>query len=201
MLSLIATISQEALCIATVFVYFIFFLPVIARAEAPAGKLEMPSLLTKGLKELVEIEVSLATGTSKPLKLAPAVAAVITAEEIEAMGATTLEEVLETVPGLHVVLSTFNRTNSCYSIRGILTKENAQVLLLPDGHPIRYSVKGNRPDTFNTSTANISRIEVIRGPGSALYGADAFAGTMDIFTKKPLRSTVRNLACGQVHSA
>ncbi|MDH4233198.1 MAG: TonB-dependent receptor, partial [Nitrospirota bacterium] len=144
----------------------------------------MPSLLEKGLAELVEINVSLATGTSKPLKLAPSVATVITAQDIEDMGATTLDEVLETVPGLHVVPSNLNRLNSSYSIRGILTKENPHVLLLIDGHPVRFTTKGIRPDTFNMSTANIARIEVIRGPGSALYGADAFAGTINVITKK-----------------
>jgi outer membrane receptor for ferrienterochelin and colicins len=179
-----APVSQKALCTATVLLYFLFFLPVIARADESSGKLEMPSLLEKGLEELVEVDVSIATGTPKPLKLAPAVATVITAEDIEDMGATTLDEALETVPGLHVVPSNLNRLNSSYSIRGILTKENPQVLLLIDGHPIRYATKGNRPDTFNMSTSNISRIEIIRGPGSALYGADAFAGTINVITKK-----------------
>ena len=164
----IAPVSKKALCFVTLLLQFLLFLPATIFAAASPGELGMPSLLAKGLEELVEVNVSLATGTPKPLKLAPSVATVITAQDIEDMGATTLDEVLETVPGLHVVPSNFNRLNSSYSIRGILTKENPQVLLLIDGHPVRFTTKGIRPDTFNMSTSNISRIEVIRGPGSAL---------------------------------
>ncbi|MCI5122129.1 MAG: Plug domain-containing protein, partial [Candidatus Electrothrix sp. AUS4] len=57
-----------------------------------------------------------ATGSLKPVHLAPSVASVITAEDIEKLGATTLDEVLETVPGLHVTPS-FAHLDSIYSIR------------------------------------------------------------------------------------
>ncbi len=124
-----------------------------------------------------------ATGNLKPVRKAPSVASVITAEDIEKIGAATLDEALETVPGLHVAPSNFNRLNATYSIRGIHTKENPQVLLLMNGIPVTFNLKGNRPDTFNMSVANISRIEVIRGPGSAVHGADAFAGTINVITK------------------
>jgi len=152
-------------------------------ASADPGTVVTSSTVEELLLFFEEEELWLATGTPKPLKLAPAVATVITAQDIEAMGAKTLDEALETVPGLHVVPSNLNRMNSSYSIRGILTKQNPQVLLLLDGIPIRNFNGGTRPDTFKMSTANISRIEVIRGPGSALYGADAFAGTINIITK------------------
>jgi iron complex outermembrane receptor protein len=126
--------------------------------------------------------VSIATGTSKPLHRAPAVASVITADQIRKMGARTLDEVLETVPGLHVSRS-FNRLNSLYSIRGIHTGNNPQVQLLLNGSQIVETATGGRPPTFSMPVANIKRIEVIRGPGSAVYGADAFAGVIDIVTK------------------
>lgn len=126
--------------------------------------------------------VSIATGTSKPLHRAPAVASVITAADIQKMGARSLDEVLETVPGLHVSRS-FNRLNSLYSIRGIHTGNNPQVQLLINGTQIVDTVTGNRPPTFSMPVANIKRIEVIRGPGSAVYGADAFAGVIDVITK------------------
>jgi len=73
--------------------------------------------------------VSIATGTNQPLHMAPAVATVITAEDMQRLGASSLDDVLERVPGLHVGLS-FNRLNSLYSIRGIHTDQNPQVLLL-----------------------------------------------------------------------
>jgi iron complex outermembrane receptor protein len=127
--------------------------------------------------------ISIATGTQKPLHLAPAVASVVTASDIKAMGATTLDEALELIPGLHVSASSLNRLNSVYSIRGIHTGQNAQVLLTIDGIPLKDTYTGSRMNTFRLPVANISRIEVIRGPGSAVHGADAFAGVINVVTK------------------
>jgi iron complex outermembrane receptor protein len=123
-----------------------------------------------------------ATGSLKPIHLAPSVASVITAEDIERLGATTLDEVLETVPGLHVTPS-FAHLDAIYSIRGIHTSLNPQVLVLLNGIPFTKTYNGTRPAGFRLPVSMISRIEVIRGPGSALYGADAFAGTLNIITK------------------
>lgn len=67
-----------------------------------------------------------ATGSLKPVHLAPSVASVITAEDIERIGARTLEEVLEIVPGLHVTPSNKNAMVPTYSIRGIHTSLNPQ---------------------------------------------------------------------------
>ena len=123
-----------------------------------------------------------ATGSLKPVHLAPSVASVITAEDIEKLGATTLDEVLETVPGLHITPS-FAHLDSIYSIRGIHTSLNPQVLVLMNGIPFTKLYNGSRPAGFRLPVSMIARIEVVRGPGSALHGADAFAGTINIITK------------------
>lgn len=123
-----------------------------------------------------------ATGSLKPVHLAPSVASVITAEDIEKLGATTLDEVLETVPGLHITPS-FAHLDSIYSIRGIHTSLNPQVLVLMNGIPFTKPYNGSRPAGFRLPVSMIARIEVVRGPGSALYGADAFAGTINVITK------------------
>jgi outer membrane receptor for ferrienterochelin and colicins len=126
--------------------------------------------------------VNIATGTVKPIHLAPSVATVITASDIKAMGARTVSEALEFVPGLHVSIS-WNRHNNIYSIRGIHTDFNPQVLFLINGHSIDEQLTGALPPQFRLSTANVSRIEIIRGPGSAVYGADALAGVINVITK------------------
>lgn len=127
--------------------------------------------------------VSIATGSKKSIDKAPAIASFISAKDIQELGARTLNEVLETVPGLHVSLSALNRLNPVYSIRGIHTGYNSQVLLLIDGVPLQYSHSGGRPELFNLSVAMIERVEVIRGPGSAVYGADAYSGVINVITK------------------
>jgi len=124
-----------------------------------------------------------ATGSMLPIHKAPAVATIITAEDIERMGAVYLRDVLETVPGLHVSLNTLARMDTVYSIRGIHTPTNPQVLLMINGLPIIQAFHGNRPPTFRMPVANIARVEVIRGPGAAVHGADAFSGTINIITK------------------
>ena len=127
--------------------------------------------------------ISLATGSPQPLRRAPAVATVITADEIAAMGATDLDEVLATVPGLHVARN--NQTyNPLYVVRGIYSDLNPQTLVLQNGVPMTTLLVGSRGVIWGgLPVHNIARIEIIRGPGSALYGADAFAGVINIITK------------------
>jgi len=128
--------------------------------------------------------VSIATGSPQTLRRAPAVATVITAEEIAAMGATELDEVLETVPGVHVS-RTAVRYAATYVIRGIYNgSSNPQVLLLQNGIPATTMYTGDKGAAWSgVPVENIARIEIIRGPGSALYGADAYAGVINIITK------------------
>ena len=128
--------------------------------------------------------VSIATGSTQPIAKAPAVASVITASQIRAMGARNIDQVLETVPGLHLTRSPLY--NSMYIFRGVNADFNPQVLMLINGIPITNLFQGDRNLVWTgMPVESISRIEVIRGPGSALYGADAFAGVINIVTKTP----------------
>ena len=133
--------------------------------------------------ELAETPVTIATGTPKPVFQAAAVTSVVTAEQIKSMGATQLHEVLETVPGVHATLVP-NTTDYSYSIRGIRNAQNSQVLMLLNGTRITTPFNGTLPTGTEFPIEAIQQVEVIRGPGSALYGADAFAGVINIITKK-----------------
>ncbi|HEX6734351.1 MAG TPA: TonB-dependent receptor [Azonexus sp.] len=129
--------------------------------------------------------VSIATGSRQLLSKAPSAATVITAKAIANMGARTVSQALEAVPGLHVSRNNLqNNYTPTYSMRGILTGTSPQVLMMINGIP-RTSVYLGNPDELMVELPvdNIARIEVIRGPGSAIYGADAFAGTINIITK------------------
>ncbi len=127
--------------------------------------------------------ISLATGSQQPLRRAPAVATVITAEDIAAIGATDLDTVLETVPGIHVERSA-NNYAPLYVIRGVFSQFNPQVLVLQNGFPVTTLFVGSKGNLWGGyPVEHIARIEIIRGPGSALYGADAFSGVINIVTK------------------
>lgn len=156
---------------------------VFAPLLAAANQSEDP-FWDVSLEELSQIRVvSIASGTETPLDKAAAVTSVISAEDIAAIGATDLDQVLETVPGLHVTHSdqTFS---SKYVFRGISSRFNPQALLLINGVPATTMMFGNRGNVWGGMPVKaIERVEVIRGPGSALYGADAFAGVINIITK------------------
>jgi outer membrane receptor protein involved in Fe transport len=127
--------------------------------------------------------ISVVTGSRQPLRRAPAVATVITAGDIAAMGATDLDEVLEAVPGVHVSRSNVQYA-PLYLIRGIHSELNPQTLVLQNGVPMTTLFVGNRGLGWGgLPLEHIARIEVIRGPGSALYGADAYSGVINIITK------------------
>ena len=164
----------------------LWFKYILATTLYSTALLGLPALAQDDTETMLEMlygdeeTVSIATGSNKPLRLAPSVASVITADDIRAMGANDLDDVLQSVPGLHVSLS--QRYSSKYSFRGIHTNYNPQVLMLVNGYPITDLYLGTRLQTLRLSINNIKRVEVIRGPGSAVYGADAFAGTINIIT-------------------
>ena len=149
-----------------------------------SGVASAEDFMDKSLDELGAIPVTtIATGTSKPIFQSAAVTSVITAEQIKAMGATELHEVLETVPGVHASIQE-NTYDYNYSMRGIRNTQNSQVLMLLNGTRITTPVYGTLMTGTELPIEAIQQVEVIRGPGSALYGADAFAGVINIITKK-----------------
>lgn len=103
----------------------------------------------------------------------------ITAEDIEAQGARDVLQVLKTVPGFNVVRAgSFGATSSVF-VRGGESDFN---LVLIDG--IQVNQPGGTFDFADLTTTNIERIEIVRGPSSVLYGADAMTSTIHIITRK-----------------
>ncbi|MGZ0078783.1 TonB-dependent receptor plug domain-containing protein [Methylomonas sp. YC3] len=127
--------------------------------------------------------VSIASGYKQPISKAPSIATVITADDIKQIGATDIDEALESVPGLHVERNTIGY-NPIYTFRGIYSQFNQQVLMMINGIPITNSYTGSRSEVWGgMPIRDIARIEIVRGPGSAVYGADAFAGVINVITK------------------
>jgi outer membrane cobalamin receptor len=145
-----------------------------------------------------KLSVSIATGSEQSLRRAPAVASVITAQDIAAMGATDLDQVLESVAGIHVNRSP-NQYSPLFMVRGIHSAFLSQVLVLQNGIPVTSTYLNNKGNVWGGyPVEHIARIEVIRGPGSALYGSDAFAGVINIITKSAadVRGTEVGLRAG-----
>lgn len=161
------------------FVVLTLFLSRPTQAQVSTQEEEQALANVYGGEEMV----SIANGYQQPLAKAPAIATVITAADIKATGATDIDDILESVPGLHVGRNA-NSYNPLYTFRGIYSQHNQQVLMMQNGVPMNIAFNGDRGVFWaGLPVENISRIEVIRGPGSALYGADAFAGVINIITK------------------
>lgn len=126
--------------------------------------------------------VSIATGDEQLLYKAPSVATVITQREIKQSNARFLNELLEMVPGLHIS-SDYYAADAIYTMRGFYRDPDAGMLLLINGIPINSLQDGSRFSSFRLPVNNIAQIEIIRGPGSAVYGADAFVGTINVITR------------------
>lgn len=118
--------------------------------------------------------------------LAPAVVSVISAQEIERSGATTISEVLQRVPGFFPTRQFFH--DDVIGVRGFQYHTNDHVVLLLDGHNISRSgwtnfMTGDIDELM--SLDKVARIEVIHGPGSLVWGENAMIAVLNIVTKKP----------------
>ena len=154
-------------------------LPFAVFAQDPFAEMGMSMEDLYGDEEFV----SIATGTKKAIHKAPSVATVITADDIKKMAANNVHEIIETVTGIHAYPSKLNRMNPSYSIRGLHTDQNPQVLVLVNGVRTTYEFTGAKWNVFDVGVNLIERIEIIKGPGSAVYGADAYSGVINIITK------------------
>lgn len=144
---------------------------------------EMEDFFSMTPAELAAMPVTISTGTPKPNFRSAGSTNVVTEEQIRAMGATELHEILETVPGIHASLQPVTN-DYLYSVRGIANSNNSQMLILLNGTRITSPFRGSVESSLDLPVAAIHRVEVIRGPGSAVYGADAFAGVINVITKK-----------------
>lgn len=120
--------------------------------------------------------VALATRHAEKVTRVPAIASSFSRAQIRALGARSVYDVLDVVPGLTISrdVQGFHRT----AIRGI--RSEPEVLFLLNGHPLNNVFDGRA--LANLPIENIDRIEVVRGPGSSLYGTGAFLGVVNVVT-------------------
>ena len=130
-------------------------------------------------EEVLEEVVVTATKTEVPLRELGVSATVITSEDIERSQTTDVLELLRDVAGLNVTQTGGRGGVTALFLRG---GESNFIQVLIDG--VKVNNSGGDYDFSSLTTDNVERIEIIRGPQSALYGADAIGGVIQIFTKK-----------------
>ena len=140
---------------------------------------EVAQLLSLSLEDLMATRVTISTNTKQALSWAPSVVSVITTEDIKATGATNVTEILHSVPGIYIKTNLFGFKPQV-TFRGAGA---SHTLLMVNGAPMRDLVWSSSIFWRGLPTNMIERVEVIRGPGSALFGSDASAGVINVITK------------------
>lgn len=150
--------------------------PELAVAQAPVGELSLDSLLNT--------RINAASKYEQTTTEAPASVTILTSDHLERLGYSRLGQVLEGVRGFYL---TDDRNYTYLGTRGFSrpTDYNNRILLLIDGHTINEQTWGGAPmgDDLPINLSAIERIEIIRGPGSALYGTSAMFAVINVVTR------------------
>src|ERR1043166_798077 len=149
--------------------------------ESGSERSELP------LEALVKLEIPTVQSASKynqKTTEAPASVSIITADDVKKYGYRTLADILQSVRGLNV---SYDRNYALLGVRGFNRGDfSSRVLLLIEGHRINNSLSDSAPigTDFPLDVDLIEKVEVIRGPGSSLYGNNAFFGVVNVITRK-----------------
>jgi iron complex outermembrane receptor protein len=171
--------GRALLSVATLISSGSFLLPLAAAPQDAQGGTGLTRL---SLEELGTIEVVSVTKAPEQIRRTPAAVYVLTQEDIRRSGATSIPELLRLVPGVAVARS--NSGHWAIGIRGFGDQFSRSMLVLIDGRSVYTPLfAGVYWDVQDTLLEDIERIEVIRGPGGTVWGANAVNGVINIVTK------------------
>lgn len=150
-----------------------------------AGDGSEQDFLEMSLEELMDVTVVSSSRSEQRQSELAAPVAVLTAEEIRHSGLTTIPELLALLPAVDV--RRVDRTRYIVGVRGLFGVHSDRTLVLIDGRNALNPAWG-APDWLNlpVMVEDIERIEVLRGPGGAVWGPNAFTGVINIITKRPV---------------
>ena len=173
------TIFHRKSLLVVLFAFGIVGLPAFAKDESQ-------DLSSLDLEQLLNIKVITVSKFAEKISDAPGMISVVREDELRRFAGMTLGEILERVAGLAASTASFT-DRSMVAIRGDQTKINGgHVLFLINGRPTREILEGGLVGDLLESfpVGILERIEVIKGPGSVLYGSNAFSGVVNLITKK-----------------
>ena len=174
---------------------FCLFLPLCLQLAAGDDKDKLPDFSNLTLQELSAIKVTSVSRTQQNLSQVAAAVYVINQEEIHRSGMTTVADLLRLVPGLSV--ARLDGSKWAVASRGFNGRFADKLLVLIDGRSIYSPVfSGVYWDMSMPLLDDIDRIEVIRGPGASVWGADAVSGVINIITRSAGESTGASVTAG-----
>ncbi len=127
--------------------------------------------------------VTVASRYAQTARKAPSIVDVVTADDIRERGYRTLSDILRDLPGIYVWKSPEGRDLAAF--RGVVSSDNNKLLVLVDGLPWYEGVYTHGFIGDYLPVSHIKQVEVIKGPGSAIYGTNAFSGVVNIVTFTP----------------
>lgn len=164
-------------------------------ASASEQRSATSDLTEMSLEDLMNVRVTSVSKKEQKMSQAAAAIFVITPEDIKRSGATNLPDLLRIVPGLDV--SQINANTWAVSARGFNAQFTNKLLVLIDGRAVYTPLLGGvNWDTQDVPLEDIERIEVIRGPGATVWGANAVNGVINIVTKEAAETKGGLLSAG-----
>jgi len=151
---------------------------LLAGAPAQAQE-EDADLLKMSLEELLNLEITTASKHKQNINLVPAMVTVYTREQAQELGARDLVDLLRMTPGF-LEMGDANERN--FGTRGVSASTAQHVLVMMNGHKLTDLLTSTTAPDW-VSLDYVDRIEIIRGPGSALYGGNALSGVVNIITR------------------
>jgi iron complex outermembrane recepter protein len=156
---------------------------------------QIKDLSEASLEDLMNIRVTSVTRTEQPLSRTASAIFVITPEDIRRSGATNIPDLLRMVPGVDV--AQINANTWAISARGLNGRFSNELLVLLDGRNVYTPTFGGVFwDVLDTPLEDIERIEVIRGTGGTIWGANAVNGVVNIITRKAANTHGRTVVAG-----
>src|SRR5450432_228686 len=182
--------------------YLVGLLLFLFAAVAPPGFAQGPpvDLTQLNIEDLMKVEVTSVSKRQQPLSETAAAVFVISQEDISRSGATNVPDLLRMVPGLYV--AQINANTWAITIRGFNGRFSRTVLVLVDGRTVYTPTFGGVLwDVLDIPLNEIDKIEVVRGPGGSVWGANAVNGVINILTKKAVdtKGTLVDAGGGNQH--
>jgi iron complex outermembrane receptor protein len=167
---------------ASQFLSILLLATITVRAESMGDTNSIQSLKRMSLDDLMNVEITSVSKKEEKLTEAPAAVYVLTQEDIHRSGATSIPEALRLVPGLDV--ARIDAHTWAISSRGFNSEFADKLLVLIDGRSVYTPLfSGVFWDVQSPMLEDVDRIEVIRGPGATMWGANAVNGVINIITK------------------
>jgi iron complex outermembrane recepter protein len=171
---------RAPLCFFWAFLGFLLSVPVLSYSGNP--QVASADLTRLTLEELMDIQVTSVSKGEEDFSKAASAIFVLTQEDLRRSGVNSIPEALRMVPGVHV--AQIDSSTWAISARGFNSRFANKLLVMIDGRSVyTHAFAGVFWDEQDLVLEDVERIEVIRGPGGALWGANAVNGVINIITK------------------